>query len=319
MKRYLLFLLLIIASMVSAKALSYNEARERAWYLTDKMAYELNLTAEQYDCVYQINLDYFMQVTSPQDIYGYYWNYRDEDLRYILYDWQYQSYMNLDYFFRPLRWYRSTWQFPILSYYNRSYYYYQRPTIYITYQGGFWRRGHNDVSPYRDWRPSTYYVGGGMRDRYMQDSFGNQGIYRGGHNDGAYGRANGNFGNERFPNRNNNNQGQGFGGRRDMNANSQQFSNQEGFRMGNNNTNFPTRDRSELQYENRSGRSSFSQSPNRSFGEGRNTSERSYGTQESQRSFNRSSSPQNSPQQPRQSSRNVPQQQQMGGGRQFGR
>lgn len=150
MKRYLLFLLLAIAGMISAKALSYNEARERAWYLTDKMAYELNLTTEQYDCVYQINLDYFMQVTSPQDIYGYYWNYRDEDLRYVLYDWQYQSYMNLDYFFRPLRWYHSTWQFPILSYYNRSYYYYQRPTIYITYQGGFWRRGHNDVSPYRE-------------------------------------------------------------------------------------------------------------------------------------------------------------------------
>lgn len=37
MKRYLLFLLLTIASMISAKALSYNEARERAWYLTDKM------------------------------------------------------------------------------------------------------------------------------------------------------------------------------------------------------------------------------------------------------------------------------------------
>ena len=37
MKRYLLFLLLTIASMISAKALSYNEARERAWYLTDKV------------------------------------------------------------------------------------------------------------------------------------------------------------------------------------------------------------------------------------------------------------------------------------------
>ena len=49
MKRYLLTLLIVLAGTLSAKALSYSEARDRAWFLTDKMAYELNLTPDQYD------------------------------------------------------------------------------------------------------------------------------------------------------------------------------------------------------------------------------------------------------------------------------
>ena len=46
MKR-LLFTLTLILSTLSAKAMSYERAREEALYLTDKMAYELNLNNEQ--------------------------------------------------------------------------------------------------------------------------------------------------------------------------------------------------------------------------------------------------------------------------------
>ena len=164
MKRYLLPLLIVLAGTLSAKAISYNEARDRAWFLTDKMAYELNLTPDQYDRVYQVNLDYFMSIAYEADCYGVYWNYRDTDLRYILWDWQYRLYVTLDYFYRPIRWIRAAWHYPICDHYRYGYYYYERPRVYVSYHGCNWkRRGHNDVSPYRGWRAER---GPGMRDRY---------------------------------------------------------------------------------------------------------------------------------------------------------
>ena len=48
MKRLLLSLFLAAAG-VSASAMNYADAREYAYFLTDKMAYELNLTLAQYD------------------------------------------------------------------------------------------------------------------------------------------------------------------------------------------------------------------------------------------------------------------------------
>lgn len=164
MKRYLLTLLIVLAGTLSAKAISYNEARDRAWFLTDKMAYELNLTPDQYDRVYQVNLDYFMSIAYEADCYGVYWNYRDTDLRYILWDWQYRLYVTLDYFYRPIRWIRAAWHYPICDHYRYGYYYYERPRVYVSYHGCNWkRRGHNDISPYRGWRAER---GPGMRDRY---------------------------------------------------------------------------------------------------------------------------------------------------------
>ena len=164
MKRYLLTLLIVLAGTLSAKAISYNEARDRAWFLTDKMAYELNLTPDQYDRVYQVNLDYFMSIAYEADCYGVYWNYRETDLRYILWDWQYRLYVTLDYFYRPIRWIRAAWHYPICDHCRYGYYYYERPRVYVSYHGCNWkRRGHNDVSPYRGWRAER---GPGMRDRY---------------------------------------------------------------------------------------------------------------------------------------------------------
>ena len=165
MKRILLTLVAVVTLAVgSAKALSYVQAQREAWFLTDKMAYELNLTSEQFDRVYQINLDYLMSIRSAADCYGYYWNYRDADFRCVLFDWQYALYSTVDYFFRPIRWLRSAWYFPVCDHYRVGYYYFPRPTVYATYRGGMWhRRGHHDISPYHGYafRPAP-----GMRDRY---------------------------------------------------------------------------------------------------------------------------------------------------------
>lgn len=160
MKRTLLTLIIAIMAL-TARAISYDDARQQAWFITDKMAYELNLTPEQYDRAYQINLDYLMSLNGPTDITGAYWQYRDIDLRCILFDWQYNLLSTLDYFYRPVRWYTSRWYYPVYDHYRIGYYYYTRPNIYISYHGCTWHRRRPDrPSPYASWRPRR---GAGMR------------------------------------------------------------------------------------------------------------------------------------------------------------
>lgn len=48
MKRYILSLAMICSCILGANAMDYETAREEALYLTDKMAYELNLNDQQY-------------------------------------------------------------------------------------------------------------------------------------------------------------------------------------------------------------------------------------------------------------------------------
>lgn len=164
MKNLLVIITTSFMAILPAKALDYEEARQRAWFLTDKMAYELNLTPEQYDRAYQINLDYFASIRSAADCYGNYWAFRNADLHCVLFDWQYTLYTTLDYFFRPIRMIGASWYYPILSHYRRGYYYFARPTVYVSYHSPGWhRRGRNDASPYRG---MTFRPGNGMRDRY---------------------------------------------------------------------------------------------------------------------------------------------------------
>ena len=98
MKRLLTALALLLTMTLSASAMSYSQAREEALFLTDKMAYELNLTDEQYEAAYEINLDYLMRIDDYNDLYGVYWRQRNLDLSYILLDWQYRAYCGASYF-----------------------------------------------------------------------------------------------------------------------------------------------------------------------------------------------------------------------------
>lgn len=164
MKRIFLTLMLLFSITLSINSMRYDEARKQAWFLTDKMAYELNLTPDQYDRAYEINLDYLMSLRSPSDCSGVYWRYRDNDFRCILFDWQYNLFRTLDYFFRPVRWVRSSWYYPIVHRYRVGYYYFDRPAIYVKYRGRGWRRrSHNDPSPYFG---IHFDRGHGMRDYY---------------------------------------------------------------------------------------------------------------------------------------------------------
>ena len=71
MKKMFFALMVMLTSTLSASAMSYEQARNEALFLTDKMAYELNLTDEQYEAAYEINLDYLMGVAGRDDVFQY--------------------------------------------------------------------------------------------------------------------------------------------------------------------------------------------------------------------------------------------------------
>ena len=64
----MIFMAMMMTIAISANAMTYNEARNEALFLTDKMAYELGLNDAQYDAVYNINLDYLMGLNARADL-----------------------------------------------------------------------------------------------------------------------------------------------------------------------------------------------------------------------------------------------------------
>ena len=136
MKKLILSAMLSMAAWMGANAMSFERAQAEALYLTDKMAYELNLNDQQYNDAYEINLDYFLSIDSPSDLHGVYYNHRINDLRCILHDWQYSLLFATDYFLRPLVWRAGHWLFPIYAHYNRGFFYYSYPSVWVSYHGG---------------------------------------------------------------------------------------------------------------------------------------------------------------------------------------
>lgn len=137
MKKIIFTLAIMLTSVLSASAMSYEQAREQALFLTDKMAYELDLNESQYEAAYEVNLDYLMSVTTANDVYSDYWTRRNLDLSYILFDWQYRTFCGLDYFYRPLYWGDGFWHFRIFAHYpHHDFFYYGRPAFYLSYRGG---------------------------------------------------------------------------------------------------------------------------------------------------------------------------------------
>ena len=136
MKKMIFALVTMLTFSLSASAMSYEQARNEALFLTDKMAYELNLTDAQYEAAFEINLDYLMSVATVDDVFGVYWERRNLDLSYILYSWQWDAFRAATYFYRPLYWEAGHWHFGIyIRYPRRDYFYFGRPHFYATYRG----------------------------------------------------------------------------------------------------------------------------------------------------------------------------------------
>ena len=205
---------LLLTVALSTMAMSYEQARDRALFLTDKMAYELNLNDEQYEAAYEVNLDYLMSISTYDDLYGTYWTRRNMDLSYILFDWQYNAFCSAAYFYRPLIWTNGVWRFSIYARYpNRTYFYFGRPAFYATYYGGHsWHRnGGRSWYHGRTFGPRPGESRFGMRDRYDRGDFRGQRGHDRRHDNGRY---------DRYDRRNDNNSGRYDRGnnRRDNNS-----------------------------------------------------------------------------------------------------
>ncbi len=177
MKKMFFALMVMLTSTMAASAMSYEQARNEALFLTDKMAYELNLTDEQYEAAYEINLDYLMGVAGRDDVFGTYWERRNLDLSYILYDWQWNAYIAASYFYRPLFWEAGYWHFGIYRRYpHRDFFYFGRPHFYATYRGGHAWHIHGTHGYYygrrEHFRP-THRQHFGMHDRWNRGDFRN--------------------------------------------------------------------------------------------------------------------------------------------------
>lgn len=268
MKKFISILALLFTMTVTVNAMSYEQARQQALFLTDKMAYELNLTNDQYEAAYEINLDYLIGVNTYDDLYGPYWRYRNVDLSYVLLDWQYRAYCAASYFYRPLYFSDGLWHFSIYARYpHRDYFYFDRPVVYVSYCGGHsWHRNGG-----RSW-----YNGRRYAERRGDAHFG----MRDGFDRGDYGRGN----RQSFGSRNQTQQR--FGNNTNINKNGQRGS------FGSR-TNRESSTRTTVRQPNNSSNSSFGgrggfkvaspensvqSSPRSTFGSGRsNSSSRSFG------------------------------------------
>ena len=226
MKKFIIALVAMFTmTFTTASAMSYEQARQQALFLTDKMAYELNLTDDQYEAAYEVNLDYLMGINTYDDLYGVYWRQRNLDLSYILLDWQYRAFCDATYFYRPLYWDGGYWHFGIYARYpRRDYYFFGRPHFYVSYRGDHcWR-----VNGGRSWYHGRSYgrpFAGGQPRMGMRDGF-NRGDYGRGQSFGNMQRqsstrttvtrdrnfGNGSFNNGRIESNRNYNGGGTFGG-----------------------------------------------------------------------------------------------------------
>ena len=163
-----MMILMLCMSIPAMGAMSMSKVRENARFLTDRMAYELNLTPMQYDDVYEVNYDFIDNIRYIMDdvVRGYdhavdryyqYLDYRNDDLRWILSASQYRRFMGVDYFYRPVYTTASNWLFRIYKvYHDVKHFYFDKPHHYKSYRGGHYRTHHGHVSFYKNNRKDHY-------------------------------------------------------------------------------------------------------------------------------------------------------------------
>ncbi len=162
MKKLLFTTAVAFGFACALNAMDYETARDQAYYLTDKMAYELNLNDDQYNDAFEINLDYLLSLNDESDIDAAYLEYRNADLHYILYDWQWAAFIAADYFLHPVYWLSGGWYFPIFRHYAHGYFFFDRPGVFLTYRGAHGHAHYLTRSFYANRRPAW---NGGLRGR----------------------------------------------------------------------------------------------------------------------------------------------------------
>ena len=99
---------------------SIKDAQKNAWFLTDKMKYELGLTEEQTTDVYEINYDYIRNIKPVGFDSELYTNLRYKNLSYVLDEWQWMMFEATDYFLYPFVSVGNSWDLVIYQHYDRD-------------------------------------------------------------------------------------------------------------------------------------------------------------------------------------------------------
>ena len=136
MKKLIITLVLVFAAVVNVNAMSKYRASREARFLTDKMAWELDLSYSQMEDVYEINYDYFRSLVSVYDNYTLAYEIRNEELSFVLTPRQWTRFMAIEYFYVPVRVRSYSWYFPIHTHYSKDHFYYDAPHAYSHYSGG---------------------------------------------------------------------------------------------------------------------------------------------------------------------------------------
>lgn len=175
--------------VLPAKASGLGDIRVHARFLTDRMAFELNLNQYQYDDLYEVNFDFLCGIdpyindlaysrVAAMDAYYRYLDERNDDLRWILSSAEYLRFMALDYFFRPIYAVNHCCYLRVYQIYpNRTFFYFGRPRHYLTYRGAHSRFHCGGRSYYREHfgRRYTHAVYGGYfraRPDFRKHDFG---------------------------------------------------------------------------------------------------------------------------------------------------
>lgn len=149
MRRFLIFDVMALG-VLAAHAIPFEEARREALFLTDKMAYELNMNEAQYEALYEINLDYLMSLSSSRDVKGTHLNRRNYDINCVLTPMQYSKFYKADYFYTPAKWDAGVVLKVYTRYPDRSKMYRKAPYSYSVYRGSHSWANNGNKSWYKD-------------------------------------------------------------------------------------------------------------------------------------------------------------------------
>lgn len=167
MRRFLIFAVMALGVLAS-HAIPFEEARREALFLTDKMAYELNVNEAQYEALYEINLDYLMSLSSSRDVKGTHLNRRNYDINCVLTPMQYSKFYKADYFYTPAKWDAGVVLKVYTRYPDRSKMYRKAPYSYSVYRGSHsWANNGN----------KSWYKGKDFKSDKAVRSFGNRTLF----------------------------------------------------------------------------------------------------------------------------------------------
>ena len=174
------------------------------------------LTATQYEAVYEINLDYLLNVDTRADVFGFWWEVRNRDLRYVLSTWQYDRFMASEWFYRPVVWGTGGWTFSIYTRYGVGRMFFDRPAVFVTFKGGHSHRSGSFYSGHHFDKPNPPKGHGNVNHNGNNNNNGNWnhgGNHNGNHNGNGNHNPSMNHGNRPMTGNGNSNpsMGGGFG------------------------------------------------------------------------------------------------------------